>query len=671
MRERLYHILVNRVPGIRSLYLERRRGKKGIGRAGALLYLLWLNIRYYVLFHRGFREEGGNPGKESVSLYTKGSESSTVFRLEEANFAQELSAYEVVSFDVFDTLLFRPFSDPADLFYLVGMQLQYPNFRQIRMEAEALARLKKVQERGTGEVTLEEIWKVMEAETGIPAKEGMRAEWEWEKRCCFANPYMKSVAERVRKAGRILVAASDMYLGRAYQEELLRECGYGEFDAYFVSCDWSASKSEGSLYDRIRDRYGKERPIAHVGDQIHSDGKQARAHRIHPFVYRNVNEAGNRYRTFDMSFLAGSLYRGMVNVHLYHSPRVYSREYEYGYVYGGLFAVGYCRFLHSYARSNGVDKLLFLSRDGYVLLQVYRKLYPREKEKTVYAYWSRMAAAKLCASYYKRDYFERFLYHKVNQDKTLGEALEAMDLSHMLDGLCRHMDVARDEKLTHRNVESVKRYLVDSWEQIMAHYGKQNQAARQYYGKLLKGCKSALAVDIGWAGSGALALHYAVNHLWGLSCRITGAVAGTSTLHSPCADATEPFLFQGDLVSYLYSSRENRDLWKFHDPAKNHNLYWELLLGADHGSLKGFYPDEKGGVVCTFRRQDAEGERILEIHRGILDFAEDFLLMEKRIGRRIEISGRDAYAPVSCLESEKNKHFMEYFEDLMDEPFVG
>ncbi len=671
MKERLYDILVNRIPGIRSLYLEKRKGKRGMERAGVLFYLFWLNIRYYVLFHRDLREELGNPGKENVSLYTKGSESSMVPRMDEETFARELSAFDVVSFDVFDTLLFRTFSDPTDLFYLVGMELQYPNFKQIRMEAEAVARLKKVQEEGTREVTLKEIWDVMEKETGIPGTKGMRVEWEWERRCCFANPYMSRVIEKLKKAGKTLVTVSDMYLGRTAQEELLKGCGYEKFDSYFVSCDLSKSKSEGTLFEQVKDRYGQDLSFAHVGDQMHSDGKQAKAHGIHTFFYQNVNETGNRYRTFDMSYLTGSLYRGMVNVHLHHSSQIFSREYEYGYVYGGLFAVGYCRFLHSYADTHGTEKLLFLSRDGYVLLQVYRRLYPMEEEKAVYAYWSRMAAAKLCAAYYKRDFFEKFLYHKVNQGKNLGEILEAMDLSHMLDELCGKADISWDEKLTHRNVESVRKYLLDSWEQIIACYEKQNQAARQYYEKLLQGCKSALAVDVGWAGSGAVSLNYAANQLWGLPCKITGAVAGTSPLQSPGADVTDPFLFQGTLVSYLYSAQENRDLWKFHDPAKNHNLYWELLLGADHGSLKGFYPDGKGGYMCTFRGQEADGKRILEIHRGILDFTEDFIQMETRIGHRVEISGRDAYAPVICLESEKNKHYMEYFEDLMDEPFVG
>lgn len=670
MRERLYHILVNRIPGIRSLYMEKRKGKSGIKRAGALVYLLWLNVQYYVLFRHAIGREDPTLGRGKTTLYESGSESSILDRKEAKDLVRELSTYDVISFDVFDTLLFRPFSDPTDLFYLVGMELRYPNFKQIRMETEALARVRKFQEKGTKEVTFQEIWELMERETGIPKQEGMKAEWEYERRCCFANPYMLQVVQSLQKTGKILVAASDMYLGKVHIQKLLHLCGYDGLDACFVSCDYEASKSQGSLYSVLRKRYGERKRYAHVGDHAHSDVTQARKHQMQPFFYRNVNEAGNRYRTFDMSPLTGSLYRSTVNIQLHHSARIFSREYEYGYAYGGLFVLGYCRFIHEYASRQGIEKILFLSRDGYILHQVYQRIYP-EEGKNLYAYWSRLAAVKLCAGRYKHDYFQRFLYHKANQGKTLKEILDVMELSDMQSALCYFLNADPNEKLTHRNVESVKKYLIDSWDQVLDHYKEQSMAAKKYYERLLEGCKSAAAVDVGWAGSGPIALDYAVSKLWKLPCSITGIVAGTNTWHSTCQDASESFLFEGKLVSYLYSDQKNRDLWKFHDAGKNHNLYWELLLGAEQGSLEGFYLDAKGTVACRFREQKREAERIREIHRGILDFVEQFLKAEQRIGRRVRISGRDAYAPMISVESEKNRGFMEYFKDLMDEPFVG
>ena len=148
-------------------------------------------------------------------------------------------------------------------------------------------------------------------------------------------------------------------------------------------------------------------------------------------------------------------------------------------------------------------------------------------------------------------------------------------------------------------------------------------------------------------------------------------MAGTNSCYSPEPDTGEAFLFQGKLVSYLYSQSENRDLWKFHDPAQNHNLYWELLLGAPEGSLKGFYWDRNGHCECRFKESRADAARIREIHRGILDFVQQFLEVERRLGCSIPIHGRDAYAPMLSVCSRKNKAFRKGLEGLMDEIHIA
>ena len=111
----------------------------------------------------------------------------------------------------------------------------------------------------------------------------------------------------------------------------------------------------------------------------------------------------------------------------------------------------------------------------------------------------------------------------------------------------------------------------------------------------------------------------------------------------------------------------NKDLWRFHDPAQGHNLYWELLLGAPEGSLKGFYPDVEKGWICLLKENRTDPERIRQIHQGILDFIHRFILTEKRLGQQIPISGRDAYAPMMLVESERNKKFRKVLEGLLDE----
>lgn len=57
--------------------------------------------------------------------------------------------YDVLSFDVFDTLILRPFAEPSDLFILVGEELGIMDFCEIRKKAEEDARRKSEFLRGT------------------------------------------------------------------------------------------------------------------------------------------------------------------------------------------------------------------------------------------------------------------------------------------------------------------------------------------------------------------------------------------------------------------------------------------------------------------------------------------------------------------------------------------
>ncbi len=652
-KDRLYHLLVNQVPGIRERYESKRRQVTGIGKIGVWFYLIWLNFSYYILRRKSLETTEKYPYYEKKELYVKGSESSISGRESPKELAEELARYDVISFDVFDTLIFRPFSSPTDLFYLLGNKLNYMDFQRIRMEMEWKARQKKYKAEKSYEVNLDEIYMVLSEETGIPKEEAMQKELELEYTFCFANPYMKKVVELLQKAGKRMIITSDMYLNTKQIQRLLQRSGYDEFSSYYVSSDLQKSKHEGNLYDYVKEQEGKEKSYVHIGDNYIADIENAGKHGFTSFHYKNVNAVGEPYRPYDMSVITGGIYRGLVNAHIHNGLHNYSREYEYGYIYGGLFVTGYCQFIHQYVKEHSIDKILFLARDGDVLSKAYHILYPEEDKKWEYVYWSRLAAVKLSAKHYKYDYFRRFLYHKVNQSYTMKQILSSMELEDMLDDLVKELGCEQETKLTDKNVESVKKYLMKHWEAVLEHYLDQSEAGKQYYSKILEGCRKVAAVDIGWAGSGAVALDYVVNQEWNLSCEVIGVVAGTNSCHNAEPDASETFLQSGKMVSYMYSQRENRDIWKLHDAGKGHNLYWEMLLDAPMGSFKGFYLDENGKCRCEFKEAVTDVKKIEEVQEGVLDFVRQWEKMWKSHGELAKISGRDAYAPMVSVENSK------------------
>jgi HAD superfamily hydrolase (TIGR01549 family) len=598
-------------------------------------------------------------------------------------FVRKIKDYDVISFDIFDTLIFRPFSSPTDVFYLIGEKFDFLDFKNLRVWAEWDARMKCRQKNGHTEVSLQDIWENLEEDTGLNAEEGMRLECETEEKLCYSNPYMLQVWKRLQKLGKRMIIVSDMYLPRSCIERILQKTGYMGAERIYISNEYGENKAGGDLFHRvIRDFSGAR--IVHIGDNPHSDQKMAKASGLDILPYQNVNKNVLLYRPMDMSSMIGGAYRGLVSNHLYNGSEKFSIDYEYGYVYGGLFVVGYCHFIHEYYEQHYLDRLLFLARDGDILNRVYQKLYP--DDRTVYVYWSRKAATKLMADEDKHDFFRRFIYHKVNQKVTIGEALRSMELEQLLPELSdwqeiwdvwerksgagrkqKFIDLRAEDELTDKNAYLLRRFIEAKWERVMTHYEEQQVAAEKYYREILHGCENVAAVDIGWAGSGALALSHLVEKVWGMDCKITGIVAGTNTIHNAQPDASDPFLQDGRLVAYLYSGQMNRDLLKKHDPNKDYNVFWELLLSSLTPSFQGFhdgrYQTEKESIyletvdiTLEFGKYDFNPEGIREIQRGILDFAEQYLEHFGAFPYMFRISGRDAYAPMLVAASYDERY---------------
>ena len=658
LRMSIYGTLVNRVPEIREKYhMVRDTQTASWQRPIAWLYLASLNAGW-LLGKRQARQTGGRDLQTAKLLSAAAPESVSSVRETPERLARRLMEYDVISFDVFDTLLFRPFSRPEDLFYIVGQKLDYLDFRRIRMEAEAREREEHRRRSGSGEISLSDIYQRLEREAGIPAGEGMRTEEETERALCFANPYLLEVFRILRQKGKRLIALSDMYLPEKTVRSMLEKCGFSGMEDCFVSCEYGCSKSDGGLYERVKKKLGVGNCI-HIGDNRISDGENAGKAGWDSLLYQNVNTAGLSFRASEMSTVAGSVYRGLANAHLRNGLKARSRDYECGFLYGGILALGYCQFIHEYTKTHGIERILFLARDGDILSRVYRLLYPEEAGKVRYVLWSRLAAVKLSARYYKYDYFRRFLFHKVNQGFPLEQIFQAMELSDMLDGLTRQENSGRQdtalkktELLTDGNVRRVQEYLLDHWEEVLAHYDSQLETGKRYYEQALSGAKKAAVVDIGWAGSGAMALDVLFRRVWRFDCQVTGILAGTNTCHNAEPDMSEAQLASGKLVSYVFSQAHNRDLWERHDPARGDNVAMEKLFSSPFPGFRGFSgPDWEERSIRP--DTDSRARQAAQIQEGILDFCRLYLEsgVEKYLPR---ISGRDAAAPARLwMEAER------------------
>ncbi|SDB30261.1 HAD family hydrolase [Eubacterium oxidoreducens] len=670
MRQKIYNLLVNKQSGISYRYHKMHDGSTGARKISSWVYLFWLNFAYYILFQRRLGCMPSMEIYEQKCLVIETSESKE--HLQQTNlsvdsFVEVLKDYDVVSFDIFDTLIFRSLALPTDVFYFIGEELGYANFKNLRMWSEGEARDRSKEEYGHTEINLADIWKILSEKINCTVQKGCELEQKYEQIFCYANPFMKEVFTRLAAMGKKIIIVSDMYLPKSCIEKILEDAGYKGYEKLYLSNEYQKNKAGGNLYELIKQEVTGS--IIHVGDNPHSDDEMARRHGIATKPYPNVNNKTQLYRAMDLSYMIGSAYRGLVNAQLFNGRDSYEVEYEYGYVYGGLFVVGYCAFIHEYAKTHNLDKVLFLSRDGDILMQVYQMLYPDESVE--YVYWSRKAALKLMADEDRFDYFRRFIHHKVNQGITFAEILSSMELEELGASL------EFEEKLTSNNAKTLQRFIEAKWDEVIAIYEGQMTAARKYYAKVLAGCQKVAAVDIGWAGSGALALSHLISDVWKMDCELTGLIAGTNTLHNAEPDASEPFLQSGKLVAYLYSQSHNRELMKKHNPNKDYNVYWELLLSSPTPQFAGFYEgacnlnQDKNkylrdlDISLVFGKYDYNLDGIRLIQQGILDFASHYKKHFADIPYMLRISGRDAYAPMLVAASH-NERYLKMIEKRFD-----
>ena len=90
---------------------------------------------------------------------------------------------------------------------------------------------------------------------------------------CKANPAALEFFNTVRKAGKRVVIASDMYLDRSIIENILTNNGFNlEGVNVYVSSEYGLTKRSGNLFKKVLEIEGvKSNEVLHIGDNLRSD----------------------------------------------------------------------------------------------------------------------------------------------------------------------------------------------------------------------------------------------------------------------------------------------------------------------------------------------------------------------------------------------------------------
>lgn len=200
----------------------------------------------------------------------------------------KLNRFKYISFDVFDTLLFRKVKTPVGLFEFIQQQAEnkgfsYPNYCSARIEAEKKA-IKHNSD--SDEITLDSIYKEMEFNNEAERNYFMSLEQDSELYLCIPNEEMVLLLNQLKSKGKVIIITSDMYLPTGLISRMLEKCGV-YYDYLYVSSEYGIRKSSGKLFKKILvDLHIKRNELIHIGDNWKSDYIMPKLVRMSSIYYK-------------------------------------------------------------------------------------------------------------------------------------------------------------------------------------------------------------------------------------------------------------------------------------------------------------------------------------------------------------------------------------------------
>lgn len=209
---------------------------------------------------------------------------------------------KVVSFDIFDTLLFRTCIKPTDVFAqmyrkkkkVFSEHVKEDDWIRARQTAEGNARRSAFESYGNYEVTLNDIYAKLSPKL-FRTEELKILELQCEREACFLNPEIYKLLVHIKENYSCkLILCSDMYLNSNQISSILSYNGFEQtlVDRIYVSSEYKKSKRYKSLYQTVlSDFHISPKEMLHVGDNYYSDAGVSHYMGIHSYLYNRISGA--------------------------------------------------------------------------------------------------------------------------------------------------------------------------------------------------------------------------------------------------------------------------------------------------------------------------------------------------------------------------------------------
>ncbi len=381
---------------------------------------------------------------------------------------REIEKAQVISFDIFDTLLLRPFTDSTDVFAYIEEKYCWKGFKAIRKKAEIVARNNSVNE----DITYDEIYqRIPEYDPSI--------ELETEKQILRFNPEIKELFEYSVRSNKKVIIISDMYLPKEFLVEVLKVNGYEGYEGLYISASEGVTKASGNLYKRVLNRLQiAPHALLHIGDNVVSDYTIPKKLGMKACYYPKVCDqylSKKPFRTKMCGSLPGSMFIQLSAIY-----SLQNRDYweRFGYEIAGALCYAYTMWVFNEVKDVKTDAdLLFVARDGY-LLKLFFEAMNGEKRNNItsyYVYAPRMIQLISALNredgieHFERKHFEALIKYYSQELPEVGSTAELPSLKqYVLENKAALMRKAEIEQQEYKDyisglgIGKGKTYIVDS-----------------------------------------------------------------------------------------------------------------------------------------------------------------------------------------------------------------
>ncbi len=371
---------------------------------------------------------------------------------------KEIDRHNVISFDIFDTLLIRKVYESQDVFMLLDREYEMNHpfvFSAERKRAENM--LLEHMEPNIHQI-YEQLKKNQPSLSDQDCEVMLRMELKKEMQVLMLRERMRECLRYCADHGKRVFLVSDMYWPEEILEKILAKFGIVQYEKLFVSCDYGKSKRNGLF--RFMKEYVEERETClHIGDHPEADGTAAKKEGLDVYLVQSpvkmmelstyaplLSWLGGIESHLMLGLLASELFSDPFS--LYHSkgkPTIKENK-SFGYLLIAPLVISFLIWMMDRVRNAGQAVILFSARDGWLMRKVYRQLVERfqldRMPSDEYLLISRRAVMNLEKG---QDRKEKYLAYLQSLKLDIYEKIYFFDF--MSKGTCQHYL----EQLLHRS----------------------------------------------------------------------------------------------------------------------------------------------------------------------------------------------------------------------------